>query len=156
MFGALYTRKIKPWLDVYADPTKTKARAMSAENTTPVPPEPTGAATLAELAKRLQALMRARRRSVDSVARRSRDAGTPISRATVYNLIAGIGAPRRDSLVAFLRGCEVPPPEQIRWLTTFDRVHGHPVRSVPPGDARGDSDAATKRRQRRSALGSAA
>ena len=96
---------------------------MSAEIFAAVPPEPTGAATPVELAQRLQALMRARRRSVDSVARRSRDAGTPISRATIYNLIAGTAVPRRDSLVAFLRGCGVPPPEQIRWLITFDRVH---------------------------------
>jgi hypothetical protein len=124
-----------------ADGHQTRARAMTAQNTTPIPPEPTGTATPAEFAQRLQALMQARRRSVDSVTRRSRDAGTPISRATVYNLIAGTGAPRRDSLVAFLRGCGVPPPEQIRWLMTYDRVHAHAVPGRPPRDARGGSDA---------------
>jgi hypothetical protein len=87
-----------------------------------VPPDPTGAATPAEFARRLQALMAARRRSLDSVARRSRDAGTPISRATVHNLITAGSVPRRDTLVGFLRGCGVPPREQIRWLTKFDQV----------------------------------
>ena len=43
-----------------------------------VHPDPAGAATPVEFARRLQALMRAYRRSLDSVARRSRDAGTPI------------------------------------------------------------------------------
>jgi hypothetical protein len=104
---------------------------MNADSTTPVPPEPTGSASTGEFAQRLHSLMQARRRSVDSVTRRSRDAGTPISRATVYNLITGTGVPRRDSLVAFLRGCGVPPQEQIRWLTTFDRVHQHSVTSRP-------------------------
>ena len=66
--------------------------------------------------------MTARRRSLDSVARRSRDAGTPISRASVHNLITGGSAPRRETLVGFLRGCGVPPREQIRWLTTFNVV----------------------------------
>jgi hypothetical protein len=96
---------------------------MNPELTPSIPPDPTGATAPGELAERLHALMRARRRSVDSVVRRSRDAGTPISRATTYNLIRGTGAPRRDSLVAFLRGCGIPPREQIRWLTAFDRVH---------------------------------
>jgi Helix-turn-helix domain len=106
-----------------AEQQETKARTMTAEHTLTVPPEPTGTTTPAEFAQRLQALMQARRRSVDSVARRSRDAGTPISRATVYKLIGGTGVPRRDSIVAFLRGCGVPPPEQIRWLIAFDQVH---------------------------------
>lgn len=96
---------------------------MSTITTWTVPPDPTGAATPGEFARRLRALMEARRRSLDSVARRSRDAGTPISRATVHNLISGGGNPRRDSLVAFLRGCGVPPREQIRWLTKFDEVY---------------------------------
>ena len=95
---------------------------MSAATTSTVPPDPTGAATPVELARRLNALMQARRRSLDSVARRSRDAGTPISRATVHNLITARSVPRRESLVGFLRGCGVPPREQIRWLTKFDEV----------------------------------
>jgi hypothetical protein len=74
--------------------------------------------------------MAARRRSLDSVARRSLDAGTPISRATVHNLITAGSVPRRDSLVAFLRGCGVPPREQIRWLTTFDKVYPHGRRAA--------------------------
>ena len=99
-----------------------------------VPPDPTGAVTPVEFSQRLRALMSARKRSLDSVARRSRDAGTPISRATVHNLITAAGAPRRDSLVAFLRGCGVPPAEQIRWLTTFDRVFaGRSVVAVTAG-----------------------
>ena len=85
--------------------------------------DPIGASTPAEFGRRLRSLMQQRRRSAESVVRRSRDCGTPISRATVYNLMAGTGNPRRDTLVAFLRGCGVPPPEQIRWLITFDRVH---------------------------------
>lgn len=100
---------------------------MSAEVTMPEPADPIGTTTPAEFGRRLQALMRVRRRSVESVARRSRDAGTPISRATVYNLIAGTGVPRRDSVVGFLRACGVPPREQIRWLITFDQVHGRSV-----------------------------
>ena len=88
-----------------------------------VHPDPTGAATPVEFARRLQALMRAYRRSLDSVARRSRDAGTPISRATVHNLITGAGSPRRETLVCFLRGCGVPPREQVRWLISFDDVY---------------------------------
>jgi hypothetical protein len=95
---------------------------MSTATIPAVPPDPTGAATPAEFALRLHALMGARRRSLDSVARRSRDAGTPISRATVHNLITARSVPRRDSLVAFLRGCGVPPQEQIRWLTKFNQV----------------------------------
>jgi hypothetical protein len=96
---------------------------MSILTTSQAPPDPTGAATPIEFAHRLRALMDARRRSLDSVARRSLDAGTPISRATVHNLITAGSVPRRDSLVAFLRGCGVPPREQIRWLTTFDKVY---------------------------------
>jgi hypothetical protein len=96
---------------------------MSILTTSKAPPDPTGAATPIEFAHRLRALMDARRRSLDSVARRSLDAGTPISRATVHNLITAGSVPRRDSLVAFLRGCGVPPREQIRWLTTFDKVY---------------------------------
>jgi hypothetical protein len=88
-----------------------------------IPPDPTGAGTPIEFARRLRALMITRRRSLDSVARRSKDAGTPISRATVHNLVTGGGVPRRESLVRFLRGCGVPPREQIRWLVTFDRVY---------------------------------
>jgi hypothetical protein len=95
---------------------------MSTATIPAVPPDPTGAVTPAEFAGRLHALMAARRRSLDSVARRSRDAGTPISRATVHNLITARSVPRRDSLVAFLRGCGVPPQEQIRWLTKFNQV----------------------------------
>ncbi|MEU4236219.1 helix-turn-helix transcriptional regulator [Actinoplanes sp. NPDC026619] len=96
---------------------------MSAATVSTVPPDPIGAATPVEFAMRLRALMTARRRSLDSVARRSRDAGTPISRATVHNLITAAGSPRRDTLVCFLRGCGVPPREQVRWLTTYDVVY---------------------------------
>ena len=96
---------------------------MSAATTSTLSPDPTGAATPVEFARRLRALMHARRRSLDSVARRSRDAGTPISRATVHNLITAGGTPRRESLVRFLRGCGIPTREQIRWLTTFDEVY---------------------------------
>jgi transcriptional regulator with XRE-family HTH domain len=101
---------------------------MSTATVTVEPPDPTGAATPVEFARRLRALMQARRRSLDSVARRSRDAGTPISRATVHNLITGGGNPRRETLLGFLRGCGVPPREQIRWLTTFDVVYSDGVR----------------------------
>lgn len=126
---------------------------MSAEITA-IPADPIGAVTPAEFGRRLQALILARRRSVDSVARRSREAGTPISRATVYNLISGTGASRRDTLVAFLRGCGVPPREQIRWLTTFDRVHGH-AHGAAPQDARAAAARAADGR-RPGSLGSAA
>jgi hypothetical protein len=96
---------------------------MSAATTWSVPPDPTGADTPIEFALRLRALMGSRRRSLDSVARRSRDAGTPISRATVHNLITAASVPRRESVVGFLRGCGVPPREQIRWLITFGEVY---------------------------------
>ena len=102
-----------------------------------VPPDPTGAATPIEFARRLRALMDARRRSLDSVAKRSRDAGTPISRATVHNLITAASVPRRDSLVAFLRGCGVPPREQIRWLTKFDAVYPEGRRRAMPQEVAG-------------------
>ena len=105
---------------------------MSTATALTVPPDPTGAATPVEFARRLRALMDARRRSLDSVARRSRDAGTPISRATVYNLITAASVPRRDSVVAFLRGCGVPPREQIRWLTKFDTVYPEGYRRAVP------------------------
>ena len=95
-----------------APPSTTAAAPRAAAPT--VPADPAGATT---------PLMAARRRSLDSVARRSRDAGTPISRATVHNLITAGSVPRRESLVRFLRGCGVPPPEQIRWLTAFDKVY---------------------------------
>ncbi|AGZ45106.1 helix-turn-helix domain-containing protein [Actinoplanes friuliensis] len=94
----------------------------------PVPPDPTGAATPTEFAGRLRALMTTRRRSLDSVARFSRDAGTPISRATVHNLITGGGTPRQETLLGFLRGCGVAPREQIRWLITFQQVYPAPER----------------------------
>ena len=109
---------------------------MSAATTSTVPPDPTGAATPGEFARRLRALMQARRRCLDSVARRSRDAGTPISRATVHNLITAGGAPRRESLVGFLRGCGVPPREQIRWLITFNQVYPDGRRQAMPQEAR--------------------
>jgi hypothetical protein len=105
---------------------------MSAATVSTVPPDPTGAATPVEFARRLRALMEARRRSLDSVARRSRDAGTPISRATVHNLTTAGCVPRRDSLVGFLRGCGVPPREQIRWLTKFDEVYPDGRRGTMP------------------------
>jgi hypothetical protein len=104
---------------------------MSAATISTTPPDPAGAVTPVELARRLRALMDARRRSLDSVARRSRDAGTPISRATVHNLVTARNVPRRDSLVGFLRGCGVPPREQIRWLTKFDEVYPDVRRGVP-------------------------
>lgn len=96
---------------------------MSASTISTVPPDPTGAATPVELARRLRALMDARKRSLDSVARRSREAGTPISRATVHNLTTARSVPRRESLLGFLRGCGVPPREQIRWLSKFDELY---------------------------------
>jgi hypothetical protein len=104
---------------------------MSAKNTMPASPDPTGGNTPAEFAQRLEALMRSQRRSVDSLVRRSREAGTPISRATVYNLMRGTGVPRRDSVVAFLRACGVPPREQIRWLVMFDEVYARPADAAP-------------------------
>jgi hypothetical protein len=79
--------------------------------------------------------MGARRRSLDSVARRSRDAGTPISRATVHNLITAWGTPRQETLVGFLRGCGVPPREQIRWFITFHKVYPDGRRNVRPQEA---------------------
>lgn len=105
---------------------------MSTATVSTVPPDPQGAATPIEFAGRLRSLMAAYRRSLDSVARRSRDAGTPISRATVHNLITAGSVPRRDSLVGFLRGCGVPPREQIRWLTAFDEVYPDDRRGVLP------------------------
>jgi hypothetical protein len=96
---------------------------MNAVTTKAVPPDPTGAATPVEFAGRLRALMHTRRRSLDSVARCSRDAGTPISRATVHNLITAGGTPRQETVLGFLRGCGVPPREQIRWLITFNQVY---------------------------------
>jgi hypothetical protein len=100
---------------------------MNAVTTPLAPPDPTGAATPVEFARRLRALMLTRRRSLDSVARRSKDAGTPISRATVHNLVTAASTPRQETLVGFLRGCGVPPREQIRWLITFHKVYpdGH-------------------------------
>jgi hypothetical protein len=100
---------------------------MSVATTSLVPPDPTGAATPVEFARRLRALMVKRRRNLDSVARCSRDAGTPISRATVHNLVTAGGTPRQETLVGFLRGCGVPPREQIQWLIAFQKVYadGH-------------------------------
>jgi hypothetical protein len=130
---------------------------MSAESTMPVPPDPTAGATPAEFAERLQALMRTHRRSVDSLVRRSRDLGTPISRATVYNLLGATGVPRRDSVVAFLLACGLSTREQIRWLTTFDQVNARPVPAAPPPEARRGADAAAPARRPASApWGSAA
>lgn len=105
---------------------------MSAPIMLAIPPDPRGAATPIEFARRLRSLMDTRRRSVDSVTRRSRDAGTPISRATVYNLITAGGVPRRETVVGFLRGCGVPPREQIRWLTVFDEVYPDDRRGTRP------------------------
>jgi len=100
---------------------------MSAASMPAILPDPTGAATPVEFAERLRALMATRRRSLDSVAKRSKDAGTPISRATVHNLITAGGTPRQETVLGFLRGCGVPPREQIRWLITFNAIHpdGH-------------------------------
>ena len=108
---------------------------MTSVTTSTTPPDPTGAATPVEFAGRLRALMTARRRSLDSVAKRSRDAGTPISRATVHNLVTAGGTPRQETLVGFLRGCGVPPPEQIRWLITFHKVYPDGSRGVRPRPA---------------------
>jgi hypothetical protein len=94
--------------------------------------DPMNAATPHDFAHRLRALMQERRRSADSVARRSRYAGTPISRATVYNLLAGEGVPRRETMLGFLRGCGVPAHEQIRWLVTFDRLYPAGRRATTP------------------------
>jgi hypothetical protein len=95
---------------------------MTATTVLAAPPDPTGAVTPVEFARRLRALMDTHRRSLDSVARRSRDAGTPISRATVHNLITAKSVPRRETLLGFLRGCGVPPREQVRWLTKLDEL----------------------------------
>ncbi|BCJ50588.1 hypothetical protein Asp14428_20630 [Actinoplanes sp. NBRC 14428] len=105
---------------------------MSVATTSAVPPDPTGATTPVEFAGRLRSLMDTRRRSLDSVARRSRDAGTPISRATVHNLITAGGTPRQETLLGFLRGCGVPPREQIRWLIAFHKVYPEGRRGVRP------------------------
>jgi hypothetical protein len=94
--------------------------------------DPMDAATPLDFAQRLRSLMRGRRRSADSVARRSRYAGTPISRATVYNLIAAEGVPRRETVLGFLRGCGVPAHEQVRWLVTFDRLYPAGRRAATP------------------------
>jgi hypothetical protein len=48
----------------------------------------------------------------------------------VHNLVTGRTVPRRDSLVAFLRGCGIPPREQVRWLATFDAVYPDPRRGI--------------------------
>ena len=96
---------------------------MSAVSVSAVSPDPVGAVTPVEFARRLRALMQACGCSLDGVARGSRDAGTPISRAMVHDLITAGGVPRRDSLVGFLRGCGVAPREQIRWLISFDEVY---------------------------------
>ena len=101
---------------------------MSAATCSAIPPNPAGAATPTEFARRLGLLMRHRGRSLDSVALRCRDAGMPISRATVHNLIVARGTPRRESVLAFLLGCGLPPREQSSWLTTFDRVYAQPTR----------------------------
>ena len=100
---------------------------MTAASLPATPPDPTGADTPIEFAGRLRALMATRRRSLDSVAKRSKDAGTPISRATVHNLITAGGTPRQETVLGFLRGCGVPPREQIRWLITFTKIYpdGH-------------------------------
>ena len=103
--------------------SQDEGRTRNAARTPTVTPDPTGAATPVEFAGRLRALMLTRRRSLDSVAQRSRDAGTPISRATVHNLITAASTPRQETLVGFLRGCGVPPREQIRWLITFQKVY---------------------------------
>jgi len=126
---------------------------MSANSTMPVFPDPMGSNTPAEFARRLEALMRSHRHSVDSLVRRSRDAGTPISRATIYNLVKATGVPRRDSVMAFLRACGAPPREQIRWLITFDQVYARPVDAAPAPHAH---DAAPVHPSARSALGIAA
>jgi transcriptional regulator with XRE-family HTH domain len=120
---------------------------MSAENARPAIPDPTGASTPAEFGQRLLALMRSQRLSVDSLVRRSRDGGVPISRATVYNLARGTGVPRRDSVVAFLRACGAPPRVQVRWLMTFDEVYARRDQAAPTPHARADADAASTRRQ---------
>nr|WP_296065071.1 helix-turn-helix domain-containing protein [uncultured Actinoplanes sp.] len=106
---------------------------MSAVHTPTATSDPVGAATPLDFADRLRTLMQVCRRSPDSVARRSRYAGTPISRATVYNLITAEGVPRRDSLLGFLRGCGVPARDQVRWLLAFDRIYagGRPG-ALPP------------------------
>ncbi|MEV4348032.1 hypothetical protein AB0J83_26550 [Actinoplanes sp. NPDC049596] len=68
---------------------------------------------------------------MDAVVRRSSLAGTPISRATAHNLIAARGHSRRDTLLAFLRGCQVPPREQIRWLIAYDQIFPDGRRPAP-------------------------
>lgn len=95
-------------------------------------PEPVGAATPVEFAGRLRALMAKRRHTLDSVARHARDAGTPISRASVHNLITAGSTPRQETLLGFLRGCGVPPREQIPWLITFQQVYPDRHRQVRP------------------------
>ena len=105
---------------------------MSAATISTVPPDPTGAATPVEFARRLRALMDACRCSLDSVAQRSREAGAPISRATVHNLTTARSIPRRESLVRFLHSCGVPTREQIRWLIKFDELYPDDRRGTTP------------------------
>jgi hypothetical protein len=105
---------------------------MSATAIPAVPPDPAGAVTPVEFARRLRALMDARRHSLDSVTRRSREAGAPISRATVHNLITARSTPRQESLVGFLQGCGVAPREQIRWLIAFHKVYRDSRDAVRP------------------------
>jgi hypothetical protein len=71
----------------------TRGEIMSVAARLAAPPTPDGAATPVEFAQRLRALMDAGGCSLDRVARSSRDAGTPISRATVHNLVTGQGRP---------------------------------------------------------------
>jgi hypothetical protein len=84
--------------------------------------------------------MAVQRCSLHIVARRSREAGTPISRATVHNLVTAKGEPRRDSVLAFLRGCGLPMREQIRWLSAYDAVYPGPGQAETGAQASAEKD----------------
>jgi hypothetical protein len=88
------------------------------------PFDPSAVQTRKELADALNALRKGRGHSYEAMVRASRVIGgkAQLARSTIGDILSAKTMPRRETLLAFLRVCEVPPQEVWEWLGAWERV----------------------------------
>lgn len=86
--------------------------------------DPSTVRTRKELADALNALRQGRGHSYEAMVRASRAAGAKaqLARSTVGDILSAKTMPRRETLLAFLRVCEVPPSQIGAWLDAWERA----------------------------------
>ncbi|GAA2326585.1 hypothetical protein [Dactylosporangium salmoneum] len=86
--------------------------------------DPSTVRTREELADALNALRNGRGHSYEAMVRASRAVGAKaqLARSTVGDILSAKTMPRRETLLAFLRVCEVPPSQIGAWLGAWERA----------------------------------